>query len=210
MTANMHITVAGKQVDTGEALRTHVEYGLTTIAGKYFDHAMEARVTFSKVRSFFSCDINFHAGRNLTMRGEGQAADAHRAFDQAAEHVGKRLRRYRRRMNEHSRGQAMERMPQETTREYRLREEVEDHAEEIRDATHAAVVAEPPTEILRLTVGDAIFFDILRTYYQRYQNGNASTADFMAVAEEVSGQDLRDFFDAWLFAEAVPAKPLRK
>jgi len=112
-------------------------------------------VTFSKVRSFFSCDINFHAGRNLTMRGEGQAADAHRAFDQAAEHVGKRLRRYRRRMNEHSRGQAMERMPQETTREYRLREEVEDHAEEIRDATHAAVVAEPPTEILRLTVGDA-------------------------------------------------------
>jgi len=155
MTANMHITVAGKQVDTGEALRTHVEYGLTTIAGKYFDHAMEARVTFSKVRSFFACDINFHAGRNLTMRGEGQAADAHRAFDQAAEHVGKRLRRYRRRMNEHSRGQAMERMPQETTREYRLREEVEDHAEEIRDATHAAVVAEPPTEILRLTVGDA-------------------------------------------------------
>jgi len=151
----MHITVAGKQVDTGEALRTHVEYGLTTIAGKYFDHAMEARVTFSKVRSFFACDINFHAGRNLTMRGEGQAADAHRAFDQAAEHVGKRLRRYRRRMNEHSRGQAMERMPQETTREYRLREEVEDHAEEIRDATHAAVVAEPPTEILRLTVGDA-------------------------------------------------------
>ncbi len=151
----MHITVAGKQVDTGEALRTHVEYGLSNIAGKYFDHAMEARVTFSKVRSFFACDINFHAGRNLIMRGEGQAPDAHRAFDQAAEHVGKRLRRYRRRMNEHSRGQAMERVPQETAREYMLREEVEEHAEEIRDATHAAVVAEPSSEILRLTVGDA-------------------------------------------------------
>ncbi len=63
---------------------------------------------------------------------------------------------------------------------------------------------------LRLTVGDEVFFTILRTYYQRYQNSNASTADFIAVAEEVSGQDLRDFFDAWLFAEAVPAKPLRK
>ena len=42
MTANMHITVAGKQVETGDALRTHVEHGLSTIAGKYFDHAMEA------------------------------------------------------------------------------------------------------------------------------------------------------------------------
>ena len=47
MTATMHITVAGKQVETGDALRTHVEQGLSTIAGKYFDHAMEARVTFS-------------------------------------------------------------------------------------------------------------------------------------------------------------------
>ncbi len=152
----MHITVAGKQVDTGDALRTHVEFGLGTIAGKYFDHAMEARVTFSKVRSFFACDINFHAGRNLIMRGEGQAADAHRAFDQAAEHVGKRLRRYRRRVNEHARAKGGERgAPPEIAREYVLRDDGEDEVEEIRGADHAAVVAEPATDILRLTVGEA-------------------------------------------------------
>ena len=155
MTANMHITVAGKQVETGDALRTHVEHGLSTIAGKYFDHAMEARVTFSKVRSFFSCDINFHAGRNLIMRGEGQAADAHRAFEQAAEHVGKRLRRYRRRVNEHARSKATDRLPREMAQEYLLRDEAEDHEEEIRTADHAAVVAEPATEIMHLTVGEA-------------------------------------------------------
>lgn len=155
----MHITVAGKQVDTGDALRTHVEFGLGTIAGKYFDQAMEARVTFSKVRSFFACDINFHAGRNLIMRGEGQAADAHRAFDQAAEHVGKRLRRYRRRVNEHARAQGgakgTERDMPETAREYVLRDDGDDEADEIRGAEHAAVVAEPATDILRLTVGEA-------------------------------------------------------
>ena len=151
----MHITVAGKQVDTGDALRTHVEFGLGTIAGKYFDHAMEARVTFSKVRSFFACDINFHAGRNLIMRGEGQAADAHRAFDQAAEHVGKRLRRYRRRVNEHARAKGAERGAPEVAREYVLRDDGEDEVEEIRGADHAAVVAEPATDILRLTVGEA-------------------------------------------------------
>lgn len=62
---------------------------------------------------------------------------------------------------------------------------------------------------LRLTVGDELFFTILRTYYQRYQNSNASTADFIGVAEEVSGQDLDDFFEAWLFADSVPAAPSR-
>jgi aminopeptidase N len=60
---------------------------------------------------------------------------------------------------------------------------------------------------LRLKVGDDTFFDILRTYYQRFAHGNATTADFISVAEEVSGQDLTEFFDAWLFQTALPDIP---
>ncbi len=60
---------------------------------------------------------------------------------------------------------------------------------------------------LRLRVGDEAFFDILRAYYDRYAYGNASTADFIAVAEDVSGADLGDFFDAWLYNPTIPAIP---
>jgi aminopeptidase N len=60
---------------------------------------------------------------------------------------------------------------------------------------------------LRLTVGDEPFFQILRTYYQRYQYSNASTKDFIAVAEDVSGQDLGSFFDAWLYGTTLPPLP---
>ncbi|MBZ0295871.1 MAG: M1 family metallopeptidase [Anaerolineae bacterium] len=60
---------------------------------------------------------------------------------------------------------------------------------------------------LRMEVGDETFFEILRTYYERYQYSNASTADFIQVAEEVSGQDLTDFFDAWLFDGGAPSVP---
>ncbi|MBN1963039.1 MAG: M1 family metallopeptidase, partial [Anaerolineae bacterium] len=42
---------------------------------------------------------------------------------------------------------------------------------------------------LHARVGEETFFNILRTYYDRFQNSNASTADFIAVAEEVSGED---------------------
>ncbi|WP_160000193.1 ribosome hibernation-promoting factor, HPF/YfiA family [Roseomonas sp. 18066] len=107
----MHIVVAGKQVETGEALKVHVAEGLNTVTRKYFDHALEASVTFSKNRAFFACSIDIHAGRGLSLRGEGEGADAHRAFDEAAAHIAKRLRRYRRRMNEHSRNLADERLP---------------------------------------------------------------------------------------------------
>jgi aminopeptidase N len=60
---------------------------------------------------------------------------------------------------------------------------------------------------LRLTVGDETFFGILRSYYARFAGGNASTADFIAVAEEVSGEELTAFFDGWLYAAAVPDLP---
>ena len=107
----MQITVSGKQVELSDALRTRVSTQLDTIAGKYFDHALEAHVTFSRARSFFTCDINVHAGRGLQLRGEGEAADANAAFDDAAEHIAKRLRRYRRRVNDHARDLAHRERP---------------------------------------------------------------------------------------------------
>lgn len=157
----MHITVAGKQVATSDALRTHVEDGLGTITAKYFDHALEARVTFRKdskgsAGGHFACDINLHAGRGLTMRGEGQGVDAHKAFDEAAEHVAKRLRRYRRRVNEHARSAATQREPQEMMREYVVQaEEGAEEVPEVNGAEHPAVVAEPLGELHHLTVGEA-------------------------------------------------------
>ncbi|MCW3474844.1 ribosome hibernation-promoting factor, HPF/YfiA family [Limobrevibacterium gyesilva] len=155
----MQITVSGKQVELSDALRTRVAQQLDTIAGKYFDHALEANVTFSRARSFFTCDINVHAGRGLMLRGEGEAADANSAFDDAAEHIAKRLRRYRRRVNEHSRDQAQRERPQ-AGRQYILRQEeetIDGVAGGIKQAaTYATVVAEVATEILLLTVSDAV------------------------------------------------------
>jgi hypothetical protein len=56
-------------------------------------------------------------------------------------------------------------------------------------------------------VGDEVFFDILRTYYDRFKGSNVRTSDFIAVAEEVSGQDLDVFFDNWLYSEEIAPMP---
>jgi aminopeptidase N len=58
---------------------------------------------------------------------------------------------------------------------------------------------------LRLEVGDEAFFEILRTYYDRFEFRNASTFDFVAVAEEVAGRELDGLFDAWLYGAEMPA-----
>lgn len=60
---------------------------------------------------------------------------------------------------------------------------------------------------LRLTIGDEDFFAVLPAYYERFQHANATTADFITVAEEISGEDLGAFFDLWLYAEITPPLP---
>ena len=60
---------------------------------------------------------------------------------------------------------------------------------------------------LRAEVGDDVMKSILTTYHSRYRYGNAATADFIAVAEEVAGRDLSEFFSAWLDDTALPPFP---
>jgi ribosomal subunit interface protein len=155
----MQLTVSGKQIDLSDALRVHVEQHLDVITAKYFDHALEANVTFSKARSFFTCDINVHAGRGITVRGEGEAGDAHAAFDDAAEHIATRLRRYRRRVSDHARDAASRAKP-EAARQFILRagdtHEAGPEKETEAEALHATIIAESDAEIETLTVRDAV------------------------------------------------------
>jgi aminopeptidase N len=59
-------------------------------------------------------------------------------------------------------------------------------------------------QALREKVGDDTFFAILRDWYAENRNGNVTTADFIALAERVSGQQLDRFFDVWLYEEGRP------
>jgi aminopeptidase N len=58
---------------------------------------------------------------------------------------------------------------------------------------------------LRLAVGDAAFLAILQGWASGHADGNGTTEEFIAYAEQVSGQDLGDLFTAWLY---TPSKPV--
>jgi len=60
---------------------------------------------------------------------------------------------------------------------------------------------------LRLTVGDAAFFEIVQTYAATYADRSVTTEDFITVAESVAGIELDDLFEAWLIDAKVPEFP---
>jgi hypothetical protein len=61
--------------------------------------------------------------------------------------------------------------------------------------------------VLRTTIGDDAFFRLLRTWVARNRYGNVTTADFTALAEQVSHRDLDALFTAWLSTPGKPSLP---
>ena len=57
---------------------------------------------------------------------------------------------------------------------------------------------------LRLTIGDDLFFELLQRWVADNDGTSRTSADFIALAEQVSGQDLGAFFDNWLYADIPP------
>jgi len=60
---------------------------------------------------------------------------------------------------------------------------------------------------LRTTIGDDVFFRLVNTWLVEYGGSHATTDNFISLAEDVSGQDLGDFFNAWLYEEGMPPLP---
>jgi aminopeptidase N len=60
---------------------------------------------------------------------------------------------------------------------------------------------------LRQTVGDDPFFRIMKTWAAEKRNGNATTAEFVTLAERISGRSLDALFDAWLYQKSRPPLP---
>ncbi len=59
--------------------------------------------------------------------------------------------------------------------------------------------------MLRLKIGNANFFQLLQNWFATYHNGYVITAEFQAMAETISGQDLDQFFAQWIYRAGIPS-----
>lgn len=163
----MQVTVSGRHIDVGQALREHVETELEAAVSKYFEKAMEATVTFAKINAVksdeaFHAEISVHVGRGILLQGTAEAADPYVAFNTASEKIAKRLRRYKRRLRDHHANQTRE-VEELIAQQYILNDNEADAAEaeggdiELEDAgTEPAIIAEMTTNIESLTVSEAV------------------------------------------------------
>ena len=151
----MHIQVSGQQIDIGDALRTHVDEKLNTGVAKYFDHTLDAVVSFTRERERFLCNVQVHVYSGLTMRADASATEIYAAFDAAAARIEKQLRRHKSRIKAHKgRGPAADEPL--AAQYYVIDGEAEETPQANGDAGEPAIIAESPASVATLRVGDAV------------------------------------------------------
>lgn len=152
----MQVSVSGKHIDVGNALRGHVEDRLTSGVAKYFERALEAQVQFSKARHMYRSGISVHARRGVSVQAHAEADDIYAAFDSAADRIEKRLRRYKRRLSDHHARRPSSEDEELMARQAVFAPESEEAPEPDEGADAPVIVAETRTAIHSMTVADAV------------------------------------------------------
>ena len=155
----MDIRVSGHQVDTGDALRAHVEERLQAVAEKFFSRSISAHVTFGHgPHGSFACDIVAHVMQGVILKGSGQGGEARPAFDQAAERIETQIRRYMRRLK--TRHAAPTQGAVEADAGYTVFQP--SAQEEVAEADNPLIVAETRVDVPEASVSDAVMMLDLR------------------------------------------------
>ena len=76
----MRYQISGKQIDVGQALQTHVQNELDTVAEKYAERPTDANVVFSKSASEFVCEATIHLSTGLTAQAKAHAHEIYAAL----------------------------------------------------------------------------------------------------------------------------------
>ncbi len=149
----MNLTVKGKHLDVGDALRSYVREQLSALTEKYFSNPIDATVLFSHEAHLYRADISVHVGRGILLQASADATDIYPAFEAAAEKTGKRLRRYKRRLRDHHMSEM--RVEESPARQYVIdAEPALDDDEDI--GAEPVIIAEMDTTIETMSVAEAV------------------------------------------------------
>lgn len=149
----MPLRISGKNVDIGQALREHIEARVKESLGKYFDGGYTGHVVVEREGSGYAVECSLHLDTGTALQTSGSAHEIYAAADRAADRLGTRLRRYKRKLKKYHGNNGVE-SPAMDVPAYVLAAPAEE--EEVPEDYAPLVVAETTQTIRTATVGRAV------------------------------------------------------
>lgn len=147
----MQTQVTGKKIDVSEALRRQSQEKVQAICQKYGLAPLDASVTFSRNGPMVRCDVEMHLGRGVYVRAYHDTDEAYVCLEQAIETFEKRLRRYKKKLVDHTKKRDGEYKKSQAF-QYVIESEIEKEV----TADHPLIIAEMKEDVPSLTVSDAV------------------------------------------------------
>lgn len=152
------LRVTGHGVDLGESLRGRVEERMSATLTKYLDTHMNdscsGHVTMRRDGAAYRTDCVLHLVSGLTIEAMGASHDARSSFEQTADRLDTRLRRYKHRLKQHASGPGDDAAIEAAYAVFAAPEE--DDVDEPEGDAHPPIVAESTRTLQRRTVGEAV------------------------------------------------------
>jgi ribosomal subunit interface protein len=149
----MALRISGKNVDVGDALRTHVTDRVEDALSKYFSGGYTGHVTLSREGAGFKSECLLHLDTGIVLQVSAQDQEPRQSFDLAAEKIDKRLRRYKRKLKDHHGNNGNGRDDFEAASYILASTEDE---EELPADFNPLVIAETSAKVKTMTVGMAV------------------------------------------------------
>jgi ribosomal subunit interface protein len=149
----MTLRVSGKNLDIGEALRQHVLEKVEATVARYIGGSVGGHVVMTREGSGFRSDCTLRLSSGISLHAEGRAHEPYLCFDQAADKIERRLRRYKTRLKGHSGVAAAN--SRGKVANY-LIESLGEEEEEPAEGYNPVVVAEGTEDLKSLSVASAV------------------------------------------------------
>ena len=154
--SGMTLRVSGKNLDIGEALRTHVHGRIDGLVAKYHAGRPTGHVTIEPEGSGYRADCTLFLKAGVTLQVEAIAQEPYASFDKAVDRIERRLRDHRKRVQDrHGEAGPVETLQasEVEARELPSLDELEPEAE--TGGTFPVIVAEHAKGIREMTVAAA-------------------------------------------------------
>jgi ribosomal subunit interface protein len=152
----MPLRVSGKNLDIGESLRKHVLDKVEAVLARYFDGRVSGHVVISPEGSAYRTDCSLHLSSGTNLQAEGRAHEPYASFEQAADKIERRLRRYNKRLKGHQSGNDPGAVARDRLKVANFMIESPDEDQEAPIDYSPVVVAEGSQPLKNLSVASAV------------------------------------------------------
>ena len=153
----MNIKIVGKNIELGESFQSYSGERIGEVLQKYSYEAVSAQITLEKRLGNFKAKVKVYLKNKIELDSTGRGKDANTSYDDALDHIEKKLRRYHRRMKNHRNTESKNVFStDEPLRIYRSVFNLDEDEIDINQSDSMPVVADLSYKIVEMTVEQAV------------------------------------------------------